>query len=138
VWQAQIMNSVKLGNILTHNPFPRTVLLWAAVTATFLLFLAATSSAHAHGSSEITAGDTTQAIAQSQATGHAQDGREELPTCHHGAVTCSPNFSISNEGLAGVLRTTSTVPFSVITGFPPTSSLTIDPPPPKQRTAELN
>lgn len=85
MWQAQIMNSVNLGSILTHKPFPRTVRLWAAVTATFLLFLAATSTAHA--GSEITAGDTTQANAQSPATGHAQDGHEELPSCHHGAVT---------------------------------------------------
>ncbi|MBT3361812.1 MAG: hypothetical protein HOL07_07035 [Rhodospirillaceae bacterium] len=132
------MTQLGLDSSLIDKLFSKTTLLWAAVAFAFVLVVGTASPAHAHADPVKPSEYTTQVVAETLTPGHPQDGHEEPRTCHHGAVPCSSGHSMSNADLAGVLRSTTTVPFSVITGFPPVSFLTIDPPPPKQRTAELN
>ena len=132
------MTRLSLRNDLINSTFPGTAPLWIAVAVALFLFLGAASSAHSHADQGQPSEFTTQGITEALSQSHPQDGQEEPPTCHHGTVPCSTGYSMSNAGLANAPRSANTVPFSIITGFPPASFLAIDPPPPKQRTAELH
>jgi len=132
------MTRLIFASDLTGSLFPRIALLWAAVAVACFLSLGTASTAHAHADQGKPPETTTQVFTGTLNPGHPQDGQEELPTCHHGTVPCSSGYSMPNADLASPPRSISTVPFSVITGFPPVSFLAIDPPPPKPRTAEPN
>ena len=132
------MTKLSLRSNLINNVLPRTALLWAVVAVALFLSWGAASSAHAHADQGQPSEFTTQGITEALSLSHPQDGQEEPTTCHHGTVPCSSGYSMSNAGLANAPRSANTAPFSIITGFPPASFLAIDPPPPKQRTAELH
>jgi len=125
------MTKRSLGNDLTGNLFPGTALMWTAAAFALFLILGTASTAHAHADQGKQSETTTQIFTGTLDPGQPKGGQEESPTCHHGAVPCSPGYSMSNADLAGAPRSTNTVPFSVITGFPLASFFTIDPPPPK-------
>jgi len=125
------MTKLILTSDLTGKIVPRTALLWTAVAVALFLFLGTTSTAHAHADQGKRSESTSQVFTGALNPGHPQDSQEELPTCHHGSLPCSPNYSMSNMDGTIELRSTSTASFSVIIGFPPTSILSIDPPPPK-------
>jgi hypothetical protein len=132
------MTRLSLRNDLINSTFPGTAPLWIAVAVALFLFLGAASTAHAHADQGKPSEYTTQAITGALSQSNPQDDQEEPPTCHHGTVPCYTGYSMSNAGLANAPRSANTVPFSIMTGFPTASFLSIDPPPPKQRTAELH
>lgn len=124
-------DQIELGSSLIKKLWSRTLLLWTIVAVAFFLSLGAPSTAHAHVDQGKRLETTTQIFVETLDRGQPQGGQGEAPTCHHGAVPCSTSYSMSNADLAGAPRSTNTVPFSVITGFPLASFFTIDPPPPK-------
>lgn len=111
---------------------------WARVTLTIIvvsmasiLFLLATSNAHAHSTQESTTDRVLQAVTDVMALGTDQEQNEEQPTCHHGTVPCSSNTSITSADLTNQRRTENTASFSMKFGPPSAFFLSIDTPPPK-------